>query len=122
MRVRVVRADGGQLSVWRPLVGLVGLVLAIIPLFAGSGGARRRRAGRCPTTFAGTVVRDEFLIVAILLAILVLDSPWSIVVLVVGWILEVGEIAVLCRCSSGSTGERRRRRVGGDGRPRGRGH
>jgi membrane protein implicated in regulation of membrane protease activity len=35
------------------------------------------------------------LIIAILLAIFVLPSPWSIVVLVVGCVLEVGEIAVL---------------------------
>ena len=35
------------------------------------------------------------LIVAILLAILVVPSPWSIVVLVVGCILEVGEITLL---------------------------
>jgi membrane protein implicated in regulation of membrane protease activity len=35
------------------------------------------------------------LIVAILLAIFLVPSPWSIVVLVVACILEVGEIAVL---------------------------
>jgi len=39
------------------------------------------------------------LIVAILVAVLVLDSPWSIVVIAVGCILEVGEIAVLRRWS-----------------------
>ena len=60
MRVRVVRADGGQLSVWRSLVRLVGLVLAIIPLFAGFLPVlfdRRRRA--LPDYLAGTVVRAE---------------------------------------------------------------
>ena len=60
MRVRVVRADGGQLSVWRALVRLVGLVLAIIPLFAGFLPVlvdRRRRA--LPDYLAGTVVRAE---------------------------------------------------------------
>ena len=60
MRVRVVRADGGQLSVWRSLVRLVGLVLAIIPLFAGFLPVlvdRRRRA--LPDYLAGTVVRSE---------------------------------------------------------------
>jgi len=35
------------------------------------------------------------LIIAILLAIFVVPSPWSIVVLVVGCILEVGEITLL---------------------------
>ena len=39
------------------------------------------------------------LLVAILVAVLVLDSPWSIVVIVVGCILEIGEIAVLRRWS-----------------------
>jgi membrane protein implicated in regulation of membrane protease activity len=39
------------------------------------------------------------LILAILVAVLFLESPWSIVVLVVGCILEVGEIAVLRRWS-----------------------
>jgi membrane protein implicated in regulation of membrane protease activity len=39
------------------------------------------------------------LIVAILVAVLALDSPWSIVVIVVGCILEVGEIAALRRWS-----------------------
>jgi uncharacterized RDD family membrane protein YckC len=60
MRVRVVRADGGQLSVWRSLVRLVGLMLAIIPLFAGFLPVlfdRRRRA--LPDYLAGTVVRAE---------------------------------------------------------------
>ncbi|HSS73815.1 MAG TPA: RDD family protein [Gaiellaceae bacterium] len=60
MRVRVVRADGGHLSVWRSLVRLVGLVLAIAPLFAGFLPVlvdRRRRA--LPDYLAGTVVRAE---------------------------------------------------------------
>jgi membrane protein implicated in regulation of membrane protease activity len=39
------------------------------------------------------------LILAILVAVLFLESPWSIVVLVVGCILEVGEIAFLRRWS-----------------------
>jgi uncharacterized RDD family membrane protein YckC len=60
MRVRVVRADGGQLSVWRSFVRLVGLVLAIVPLFAGFLPVlfdRRRRA--LPDYLARTVVRAE---------------------------------------------------------------
>jgi uncharacterized RDD family membrane protein YckC len=60
MRMRVVKADGGQLSVWRSLVRLVGLVLAIIPLFAGFLPVlvdRRRRA--LPDYLAGTVVQAE---------------------------------------------------------------
>ena len=60
MRMRVVRADGGRLSVWRSLARLVGLVLAIIPLFAGFLPVlvdRRRRA--LPDYLAGTVVRAE---------------------------------------------------------------
>jgi uncharacterized RDD family membrane protein YckC len=60
MRVRVVRADGGQLSVWRSFVRLVGLVLAIVPLFAGFLPVLfdpRRRA--LPDYLAGTVVRAE---------------------------------------------------------------
>ena len=60
MRVRVVRADGGRLSVWRSLVRLVGLVLAIVPLFAGFLPVlvdSRRRA--LPDYLAGTVVRAE---------------------------------------------------------------
>ena len=43
--------------------------------------------------------RRMILIAAILVGILILDSPWSIVVIVVGCILEVGEIAVLRRWS-----------------------
>jgi membrane protein implicated in regulation of membrane protease activity len=39
------------------------------------------------------------LILAILLAIFVVPSPWSIVVLIAGCVLEVGEIAVLRRWS-----------------------
>jgi membrane protein implicated in regulation of membrane protease activity len=39
------------------------------------------------------------LILAILLAVFFLDSPWSIVVLVAGCILEVGEVAFLRRWS-----------------------
>ena len=39
------------------------------------------------------------LIIAILLAIFLVPSPWSIVVLVVACVLEVGEIAVLRRWS-----------------------
>jgi membrane protein implicated in regulation of membrane protease activity len=39
------------------------------------------------------------LILAILVALLFLDSPWSIVVIVVGCILEVVEVAVLRRWS-----------------------
>jgi membrane protein implicated in regulation of membrane protease activity len=35
------------------------------------------------------------LVIAILLAIFVVESPWNIVVVVVGCVLEVGEIAVL---------------------------
>jgi membrane protein implicated in regulation of membrane protease activity len=41
------------------------------------------------------------LIVAILLAIFLVPSPWSIVVLVVGCILEVGEITLLRQWSKG---------------------
>jgi membrane protein implicated in regulation of membrane protease activity len=41
------------------------------------------------------------LIVAILLAIFLVPSPWSIVVLVLGCILEVGEIALLRQWSKG---------------------
>jgi uncharacterized RDD family membrane protein YckC len=60
MRLRVVRADGGHLSVWRSLVRLVGLILAIVPLFAGFLPVlvdSRRRA--LPDYLAGTVVRAE---------------------------------------------------------------
>jgi membrane protein implicated in regulation of membrane protease activity len=39
------------------------------------------------------------LVVAILLAVFVVPSPWSIVVVVVGCVLEVGEIALLRRWS-----------------------
>jgi membrane protein implicated in regulation of membrane protease activity len=39
------------------------------------------------------------LILAIVVAVLFLDSPWSIVVIVVGCLLEVGEIAFLRRWS-----------------------
>jgi len=60
MRVRVVKANGGDLSVWRSLVRLVGLLLAIVPLFAGFLPVLfdpRRRA--LPDYLAGTVVRAE---------------------------------------------------------------
>jgi uncharacterized RDD family membrane protein YckC len=35
MRLRVVTADGTPPSVWRALLRLIGLLLAIVPLFAG---------------------------------------------------------------------------------------
>jgi uncharacterized RDD family membrane protein YckC len=60
MRLRVVTREGRPPSLWRSLVRLVGLVLAIIPAFAGflpvlvDG---RRRA--LPDFLAGTVVRAE---------------------------------------------------------------
>jgi uncharacterized RDD family membrane protein YckC len=60
VRVRVVRPDGSHLSVWRSVVRLVGLMLAIVPLFAGFLPVlfdRRRRA--LPDYLAGTVVRAE---------------------------------------------------------------
>jgi uncharacterized RDD family membrane protein YckC len=60
MRLRVVTQVGGSLSVWRSLVRLVGLVLAIVPLFAGFlpvlvDGKRRA----LQDYLAGTVVRAE---------------------------------------------------------------
>ncbi len=57
MRLRVQRPDGGGLSVGRAIVRTTGLVLAIIPLFAGFIPAlfdERRRA--LPDYLAGTVV------------------------------------------------------------------
>jgi uncharacterized RDD family membrane protein YckC len=60
MRLRVVTGSGGRLSFWRSLVRFVGLVLAIVPLFAGFLPAlvdSRRRA--LPDYLAGTVVRAE---------------------------------------------------------------
>lgn len=60
MRVRVVTAPGGSLSVLRSLVRFVGLILAIAPLFAGFLPVpfdRRRRA--LPDFLAGTVVVSE---------------------------------------------------------------
>jgi uncharacterized RDD family membrane protein YckC len=57
MRLRVVTARGGPLPAGRALVRLVGLVLAIIPLFAGFLPVlvdERRRA--LPDFLAGTVV------------------------------------------------------------------
>src|SRR3954452_13557477 len=57
MRLRVRRAEGGGLSVGRAIVRVVGLGLAIIPLFAGFLPAlfdERRRA--LPDYLAGTVV------------------------------------------------------------------
>lgn len=57
MRLRVVTADGSSPSVGRALVRLVGLLLAIVPLFAGFlpvlFDARRRGL---PDYIAGTVV------------------------------------------------------------------
>jgi uncharacterized RDD family membrane protein YckC len=60
MGLRVVTQVGAPLSVWRSLVRLVGLVLAIIPLFAGFlpvlvDGKRRA----LQDYLAGTVVRAE---------------------------------------------------------------
>jgi uncharacterized RDD family membrane protein YckC len=57
MRLRVRRADGGGISLGRAIVRVVGLALAIIPLFAGFLPAlfdERRRA--LPDLLAGTVV------------------------------------------------------------------
>ena len=57
LRLRVVGPDGGPLSIGRSLVRLVGLLLAIVPLFAGFVPAlfnERRRA--LPDFLAGTVV------------------------------------------------------------------
>jgi uncharacterized RDD family membrane protein YckC len=60
MRLRVVTRNGTPPPLWRSLVRLVGLVLAIVPLFAGFLPVlfdRRRRA--LPDYLAGTVVRTE---------------------------------------------------------------
>jgi uncharacterized RDD family membrane protein YckC len=60
MRLRVRRADGGGLSLGRAIVRVVGLGLAIIPLFAGFLPAlfdERRRA--LPDYLAGTVVEYD---------------------------------------------------------------
>jgi uncharacterized RDD family membrane protein YckC len=57
MRLRVMRPNGGRLSVLRAIVRVIGLGLAIIPLFAGFLPAlfdRRRRA--LPDYLADTVV------------------------------------------------------------------
>ena len=57
LSVRVVRPDGKPLSIGRSLVRLVGLILAIVPLFAGFVPvlfSKRRRA--LPDFLAGTVV------------------------------------------------------------------
>jgi uncharacterized RDD family membrane protein YckC len=57
MQVRVVREDESPPSVWRAFVRLIGLLLAIVPLFAGFlpilFDARRRGL---PDYLAGTVV------------------------------------------------------------------
>ena len=57
LRVRVLGPDGQPPSLWRSLVRLVGLVLAIIPLFAGFLPVlfTERRRG-LPDMLAGTVV------------------------------------------------------------------
>jgi uncharacterized RDD family membrane protein YckC len=60
MRVRVVAADGAAPEVGRSVLRLIGLVLAIVPLFAGFLPAlfdRRRRA--LPDYFGGTTVVYE---------------------------------------------------------------
>lgn len=60
MRLRVRRTDGGGLSLGRSIVRVVGLALAIIPLFAGFLPAlfdERRRA--LPDYLAGTVVEYD---------------------------------------------------------------
>src|SRR5262245_15522023 len=60
MRLRVLRPDGGGLSVGRAIVRVVGLALAIIPLFAGFLPAlfdERRRA--LPDYLANTVVLHD---------------------------------------------------------------
>jgi uncharacterized RDD family membrane protein YckC len=60
MRLRVRRAEGGGLSLARSIVRVVGLALAIIPLFAGFLPAlfdERRRA--LPDYLAGTVVEYD---------------------------------------------------------------
>ncbi len=60
MRLRVVTGEGRPPSLWRSVVRLVGLVLAIVPLFAGFLPAlvdARRRA--LQDFLAGTVVRVE---------------------------------------------------------------
>ena len=57
MRLRVVTADGTPPSFWRALVRLIGLLLAIVPLFAGFLPVlfdSKRRA--LPDYLAGTVV------------------------------------------------------------------
>ena len=60
MRLRVVTREGKTPSLWRSLVRLVGMVLAIVPLFAGFlpvlVDARRRAL---PDFLAGTVVQAE---------------------------------------------------------------
>jgi uncharacterized RDD family membrane protein YckC len=60
MRLRVVTGEGRPPSMWRSLVRLVGLMLAIVPLFAGFlpvlVDARRRAL---QDFLAGTVVRAE---------------------------------------------------------------
>jgi uncharacterized RDD family membrane protein YckC len=57
MQLRVVREDGSPPSFWRAFVRLIGLLLAIVPLFAGFlpilFDARRRGL---PDYLAGTVV------------------------------------------------------------------
>jgi uncharacterized RDD family membrane protein YckC len=57
MRLRVRKADGGGMSVFRAIVRVVGLALAIIPFFAGFIPVLfdRRRRG-LPDYLAGTVV------------------------------------------------------------------
>ena len=57
MRLRVVAEDGGSPSVGRALVRLIGLLLAIVPLFAGFLPVlfSERRRG-LPDYLAGTVV------------------------------------------------------------------
>jgi uncharacterized RDD family membrane protein YckC len=60
MSLRVVDRSGRRLRLWRSLVRLIGLALAIIPLFAGFLPVlvdSRRRA--LQDFLAGTVVRTE---------------------------------------------------------------
>ena len=57
MRLRVVTADGTPPSTWRAFVRLIGLLLAIVPMFAGFLPVlfdSKRRA--LPDYLAGTVV------------------------------------------------------------------
>ena len=59
MRLRVVPPTGAPPSTWRAFVRLIGLLLAIVPMFAGFLPIlfdSRRRA--LPDYLAGTVVRS----------------------------------------------------------------